>query len=362
VSKVVLVVGTGTIGEPLIAMLARARTELGIDKLLFYKRTPLLDEKAKVESLCSMGAMLVVTNESMKSRFEDLGHQVYDTFENALINSDVVIDCTPAGNEMKEKYYIPIQDTHPKDRLFIAQGSEKGFGVPYAYGINDEVLDSESPSFIQVVSCNTHNIACLLKSFSDNFSNIVMGDFVCIRRANDVSQRGSFIASPEVGEHSDELWGTHHARDAADLIATVAEPPNLYSSAMKVNSQYMHVIRFSIVVEGALTQDDILKRLGENKMISLTQKTQSGRVFSFGRDHGQYGRIYNHTVIPTVTLQTQGGESSEGHNGTRITGFCFTPQDGNSLISSTAAMLHGIHGDKRNTFDSFFDKMLYDEL
>ena len=49
--------------------------------------------------------------------------------------------------------------------MFIAQGSEKGFGVPYAYGINDCIFDDNNNSnFIQVVSCNTHNIACLIKS------------------------------------------------------------------------------------------------------------------------------------------------------------------------------------------------------
>ena len=28
---------------------------------------------------------------------------------------------------------------------------------------------------------------------------------------------------------------------------------------------------------------------------------------------------------------------------TKISGFCFTPQDGNSLLSSIAAALYGIH-------------------
>ena len=46
----------------------------------------------------------------------------------------MVIDCTPAGNENKEKYYEEI--TGPKG--FLAQGSEFGFGKPYARGINDE--------------------------------------------------------------------------------------------------------------------------------------------------------------------------------------------------------------------------------
>ena len=40
--RIVHVVGTGTIGEPLIGLLATFRHELGIDEVTFHKRTPLL--------------------------------------------------------------------------------------------------------------------------------------------------------------------------------------------------------------------------------------------------------------------------------------------------------------------------------
>ena len=46
----VLVVGTGTIGEPLIGLLARLKDEFGIDNLYFHKRTPLDFEVAKDNS------------------------------------------------------------------------------------------------------------------------------------------------------------------------------------------------------------------------------------------------------------------------------------------------------------------------
>ena len=49
--KTVLVIGTGTIGEPLIGLLSRLKGELGIDRVIFHKRTPLDYEIAKVNSL-----------------------------------------------------------------------------------------------------------------------------------------------------------------------------------------------------------------------------------------------------------------------------------------------------------------------
>ena len=39
--KIVHVVGTGTIGEPLIGLLCDFGSELGIDEVTFHKHTPL---------------------------------------------------------------------------------------------------------------------------------------------------------------------------------------------------------------------------------------------------------------------------------------------------------------------------------
>lgn len=63
--------------------------------------------------------------------------------------------------------------------------------------------------------------------------------------------------------------------------------------------------------------------------IAFTQKNLSSLVFSFGRDHGLFGRILNQTVIPVGTLTVNDGKE--------VIGFSFTPQDGNSLLSSIAA-------------------------
>ncbi|SVE09501.1 uncharacterized protein METZ01_LOCUS462355 [marine metagenome] len=52
-------------------------------------------------------------------------------------------------------------------------------------------------------------------------------------------------------------------------------------------------------------------------------------VFSFGRDQGHFGRILNQAVVVEQTLNVR--------NDHEITGFCFTPQDGNSILSSVAA-------------------------
>lgn len=347
----VLVVGTGTIGMPLIGLLARHREQLGIDKVLFNKNTPLQSDAPQVRELLGIGAKLVADSEKFEA-FSALGLPPFCSRKDALKAASVVIDCTPRGNDNKAEVYEYLDGP----RGFIAQGSEKGFGTPYALGINDGVL--ESGRFVQVVSCNTHNIAALVAAlgFEGGVPNggrptIERATFVCMRRADDVSQDGSFIASPEVGKHSDERFGTHHARDAHDLFGTLGHDLPLWSSAVKLNTQYMHSMWFSVELDHAVSKGEALSRLSSAPYVAMTTKRSTNKVFSFGRDHGYYGRILNQAVVASDTIAV---------NGCAVTGFCFTPQDGNSLLSSVAATLRFLHGDVRRL--SCLNKYLFKEV
>ncbi len=327
--KIVHVVGTGTIGEPLIGLLADNREKFGIDEVTFHKRTPLVTEKAKVEDLVRRGAALVV-DDNRKTTFEELGHTPKFETNEAIERATVVIDCTPVGNEMKEEFY--------RDAIgpvgFMAQGSEYGFGKMYARGINDEALVTGEDKFLHIVSCNTHNIAVLIKSLAmdpDGTNHLENGRFLCMRRANDISQDSGFIASPVVGGHSDERFGTHHARDAHDLFSTLDYDLNIHSSAIKLNTQYMHSMHFSLTLDREIDIPEIKDRLAANTRVATTHKNSANQVFSFGRDHGYYGRLMSQAVVPLETLAVR--------EGTEIVGFSFTPQDGNPLLSTIAAML-----------------------
>src|SRR5665811_291367 len=197
--KIVHVVGTGTIGEPLIGMLADHREQFGIDEVTFHKRTPLITERSKVNDLVRRGAALTVDAPRL-STFEELGHSPkYETME-ALERATVVIDCTPVGNANKAELYEDLNNTVG----FMAQGSEFGFGKMYARGINDASLIPVDDRFLQIVSCNTHNISVLVKTLGmdeDGTNHLVDGRFMCIRRANDISQDTGFVASPTVDQH-----------------------------------------------------------------------------------------------------------------------------------------------------------------
>ncbi len=351
--RIVHIVGTGTIGEPLIGLMATFRKELGIDEITFHKRTPLLKDRSKVLALQDRGAKLAVDTEAWEKFASMEMTPTYEALE-AIDRASVVIDCTPAGHKNKEQLYKRYgENAHG----FIAQGSEFGFGKMYARGINDQALKPGEDRFIQVVSCNTHNLAVLVDALAlgpEKENNLEKGAFVCMRRASDMSQEGEFIPAPEISKHDDGVFGTHQARDASLLFKTLGLELNLYSSAVKLNSQYMHLIYFDLLLRRELTLEEALHRLKANSRVALTHKKDSSLVFSFGRDHGLFGRILSQTVVPVRSVAVKDGRE--------IIGFSFTPQDGNSLLSSIAAAEWFLYPDDYEKRLTCVEKYIFQEV
>ena len=347
--KIVHVVGTGTIGEPLIGILCEQKSNLGIDEITFHKHSPLTSDKPKILNLIKKGARLSVIEDKIDD-FKAIGLEPEFTLEEAVARASVVIDCTPKGlgHANKKAFYEKYTD---KVKGFLAQGSEDGFGKKYARGINDHVITKED-QFLQIVSCNTHNLACLVNTIALSVApdNLLSGKFLCIRRSNDISQTSSFVPAPTVNDHNDNTYGTHHAKDAAGLFKTMDLDLNLFSSALKVNSQYMHVVWFNLELKEQTDKEKVLHLLQRDKRVALTEHHSANTVFSFGRDQGQYGRLLNQTVVVEDSINIK--------NGNEVTGFCFTPQDGNSILSSIAATVRFLnphsYQDKINSLSNFF--------
>jgi len=323
--NIIHVVGTGTIGEPLIGLLCEAKEDLGIDEVTFYKHSPVLTDRPKVRGLIKSGANLAV-REDKTSEFQEVGMEPMYDAEEAIKRASVVIDCTPKGTGLmnKEKYYNKYKN---KIKGFMAQGSEFGFGKMYAVGINDAAIN-KNDKFVHIVSCNTHNIAVLINTLAikNKKNHLKEGRFLCIRRANDISQVKSFIPSPEVGAHKDPTMGTHHAVDVYHLYKTLGIDLNVFSSALKINTQYMHCIWYDLKLDYKIDKEEVIKKFIDNPRVAVSHKKSANLVFSFGREHGHFGRLLDQTVIVIPTIHVV--------NENEVVGFCFTPQDGNSILSS----------------------------
>jgi glyceraldehyde-3-phosphate dehydrogenase (NAD(P)) len=103
-----------------------------------------------------------------------------------------------------------------------------------------------------------------------------------------------------------------------------------------------------------ITVDQAKERFMANTRVAVTHKKSANQVFSFGRDHGYFGRILSQTVVSLDTLAVR--------NGNEVFGFSFTPQDGNPLLSTVAAMLWYLDPDSVDDKIDILRRYLFREI
>jgi len=153
----------------------------------------------------------------------------------------------------------------------------------------------------------------------------------------------------------------HYLRcwDKSALLANIVGPAHankhpFFEVVLKLNTQYTHIIFFDLKLRRRVTIDDVMGRIKANRRIALTEKKSSAAVFSYGRDHGLFGRILNQTVIAKQSLSIKGDRE--------IVGMCFTPQDGNSLLSSISATLWFLYPDSYKERLGALDPYFFNEI
>lgn len=342
--------GSGTIGAPLIHLFNRYGTELGFDEVTFTKNTPRSSDLPLVQKLQAAGGTFVVANEKARA-FEDEGFDVDGSLQEALDASTVVIEATPSGIARDRK---PDYEAMDGPKGFLAQGSEAGFGLPYAARVNDEELDALEDRFVHIVSCNTHNIAALVRAIalSQDGPGLEKGRVVCIRRGTDVGQKGDAPLAPKVSVH-DEKEGTHHAHDVIELYKTKGLELDLFSSAIKVPTTFMHTLWFQFELGEETNADEVVHRIRQDPLLAMTDKATSNLVFNVGREFGPFGRIVNQGVVATDTIHVEGNQ---------VSGFCFTPQDGNALLSNIAASTRFAHPEDWRKRCDALNELLWDQV
>ncbi|MDH3602670.1 MAG: hypothetical protein OEU26_23910, partial [Candidatus Tectomicrobia bacterium] len=58
--RTIHIVGTGTIGEPLIGLLLDLQSDLAVEEISFHKHSARLGDRARIKSLMRRGAKLAV--------------------------------------------------------------------------------------------------------------------------------------------------------------------------------------------------------------------------------------------------------------------------------------------------------------
>ena len=115
----------------------------------------------------------------------------------------------------------------------------------------------------------------------------------------------------------------------------------------------MHTLWFNLTFKESLELNTVLSELEDNDFLMTTEKMSSNKVFSFGRDHGYHGRLLSHGIIAVHSLHVKENN---------LTGYCFTPQDGNALLSSIAASVNYFYKDSWREKMEVFNQYLFKQI
>lgn len=313
----VLVNGVGNIGTTLACLLFDYKDVLEISEVYVYKNTIQNWKNQDLNFLKEKGVNIILsTDKTLKEVLQNIDY-VFETTTNGI------------GNQNKNIYF-----DCKNLKGVSAQGSEKGFGIAFMSGINEDKIEFQK--FVQIVSCNTHGAASLLQTLSGNkLENLVDSDFVVVRRSEDIGNHERLVGASVVARHLSEINGTHHAIDVKDMFQTIDINCPITSSDITTPSQLMHATRFSITTKENISQTLFNSFISSNPFIAKTKKFDSNLVFELGRRYGKYGRIFNHLILV---------ENNIMFHGNTIKGWAFVPQEGNSIISTIHAFILQTHG------------------
>lgn len=344
----ILVNGIGNIGTTLLNLLVDYQTVLGISAIYANKRTLMHWHLADLKILESKGVIICCHQSNshvFASHFPN--HAIY---EEIIEQIDYIFETSAnhVGNTLKPHYQ---KLTHLKG--VSAQGSEKGFGIPFMTGINESKIIGQK--FVQIVSCNTHASLATLKTFSNAaLSNLVQCDFVVVRRSEDLENHQRLVAASVVARHLDPDIGTHHAIDALDVLKTLGLNPQITSSDVTTPSQLLHTFRFNITLDKPTDLETVYQQINQNPLIATTHKFDSNKVFELGRKYSPYGRLYAQAIFVQNNIMIK-------HN--QIMGWAFIPQEGNTLLSTLHAfLLQTGQKDHQSCFNNIASQLILKEV
>jgi len=313
----VLVNGIGNIGTTLLNLLIDYREDLGIDTIYGLKKGLVASwNEAELNVLQERG--MVFCSETNPN---------FISLKTIIDSVSYIFDCNANGIGMKNKAWY---DSLPHLIGCSAQGSEKGFGIPFMSGINNDQIKGQR--YTQIVSCNTHSLSAITSTLTNATEELVSGDFVVVRRSEDIGNHQRLVSANVVSRHMKEDIGTHHAIDVKDLFDTIGKELPIQSSDITTPSQLMHTVRFSLTLNSEIDRSKMNESITQNPFIATTSKFDSNVVFELGRRYSRYGRLFSHAIVNWNNLLIDEQTNT-------VKGWAFIPQEGNTLISTVHAFV-----------------------
>jgi len=383
----VLILGTGTIAYPFAVLLKKALP--AGSEIFVAKKSAITENIGRINRLADIDRIKFAVWEKDKESFSSLAigslsYKVDATVEEVARNANLIMDCT--GASIQEWADEILASRSPEEFRGIAvEGSIKGFGPYFMYGVTDSVLDLASERKIQIPSCNTHCLTSIIWALSAEGKELSrFRQVICFidRRNQDKGKSGDAVHTLTYEPIKDENFGTHQAKDAAKVLKLALkerfpEHLRIVSHAQKSPQPFMHATYFAITVEGEWSREMVLERLASFRppsqdgtasnplppFIALTDYFAMGQVYEEYCLQGLSSRGYDYAVVLNHQIQVVSwpcGKScdkslADENEGTFSTIMLssLTPQEGNVLISNLACSLKFLYpGDYQRRVNS----------
>ncbi len=289
----VFINGYGNIGR-------RLASALSVDKEIQFVGVAKYTVDDKVMEALDNHYNVFVPKE-MIGAFKDKGYSVTGAVEEAVGQSDVVIDAAKegAGYDNKKSLYEPMK----KPAIF--QGGENRHGERAVADMihNSRVNYSKAAGRTYVIqgSCSVSGVGRVMQPLIEKFGKRIMRyDVELIRRWADLEDTKAVKDSIEWDRNP------HHQDDVKDFIPGA----NLYVDAFKVPSRMMHLhqmlVRFS---DRAPTKDEILECFRSEFGVAIISSAKGTgdvrkKALELGFAHGDTNMVHIHQDILRVQDDT----------------------------------------------------------
>lgn len=279
--------GYGIIGSRLATAISRDKSIklVGIAK---YS----VDEKT--QEAINKGYSVFVP-QKLVNEFENKNYKIAGSIEEAIKQSDLIIDASAEGNgfKNKKKFYQPLE------KKAIFQGGEDRYGK---YSVADIIHNSRvnykktlEKEFVIQGSCNVTGMGKIIQPLVENYNDMIDRlDVTLIRRWADLEDKKEVRDSIEWDKQP------HHQDDLKDFIPSV----NLYVDALKVPSRMMHLhlmtIRFK--KNNLPTKDQILEIFSKEFGVAILSNAKGTgdvrkKAIELNFDHGDTSMVHIHSEL-----------------------------------------------------------------
>jgi len=239
----------------------------------------------------------VYVPEAKLRQFADSKYEVSGTVEDAIRQSDIVVDAAADGRgfDNKNRFYEPF------GKAAIFQGGEDRSGPRSVADMihNSRVNYSEARGKRYVIqgSCNVSGMGRIMQPLAEKYGEqIYRYDVTIVRRWADLED------SKDVRDSIEWDRDPHHQDDVKDFLPSA----NLFVEAYKVPSRMMHLHQMAIRFKTrAPSKEDIVETLHKEFGIAILNSAKSTadvrkKALELGFKHGDTNMVHIHNEVLRV--------------------------------------------------------------